>query len=74
VLYESWCRATRAGLLKETERSDVVAICRRIVTAQALYAAGALLCILRTSWGIAFIGMVQVNYALALRAGKAQER
>jgi uncharacterized membrane protein len=62
VLYASCDCATRAGLLKESERPGVVdAICRRIVAAHAPYAAGALLCILRTSWSIAFIVTVQVN-------------
>jgi hypothetical protein len=31
------------------------AVCRRIVIAQALYAFGALLCIINTHWSIAFI-------------------
>jgi hypothetical protein len=75
VLYPSWGRATRAGLLQESERPEVVAaICRRIVTAQAVYAAGALLCISHTSWSIALIVMVQVNYALALSRGRGKER
>jgi hypothetical protein len=43
------------------------AICRRIVIAQALYAAGALLCVISTYCSIAFIALVQLNYALAPR-------
>ena len=41
------------------------AIRRRIITAQSLYAAGALLCFINTYLSIAVIIMVQLNYALA---------
>jgi hypothetical protein len=40
---------------------------RRIVVAQALYAFGALLCLFNTYVSIAFIILVQVNFALAPR-------
>ncbi len=43
------------------------AICRRIKIAQSLYALGALLCIINTSWSIALILLVQLNYAIAPR-------
>lgn len=43
------------------------AIKRRIVIAQALYAFGALLCIVSNYWSIAFIVLVQLNYAVAPR-------
>lgn len=41
------------------------AIKRRILVAQGLYAFGALLCAVSTRWSIAFIVIVQINYALA---------
>jgi hypothetical protein len=40
---------------------------RRIVLAQTLYAVGAALCVLGTWWSIAFIYLLQLNYALAPR-------
>jgi hypothetical protein len=35
------------------------------MTGQALYAFGALLCLIDTRWSIAFIVLVQLNYAVA---------
>jgi uncharacterized membrane protein len=68
ILYGSWGYALRAGLVKEDLPGDVpAAICRRILIAQALYAAGVLLCVINTYWSIAFIFLVQLNYALAPR-------
>jgi len=43
------------------------AIERRIVTAQTLYACGALLCIVSTYLSIAFIVLVQLYYVIAPR-------
>ncbi len=43
------------------------AIKHRIVIGQALYAFGALLAIVSTYWSIAFIVLVQLNYAIAPR-------
>jgi len=68
VLYGSWGYAIRARLVKDDMPADVpAAICRRIVIGQALYAAGALLCVINTYCSIAFIALVQLNYALAPR-------
>jgi uncharacterized membrane protein len=68
VLYGSWGYSTRTGLLKPgTPEQTVTAICNRIVVAQGLYAFGALLCVFSTAWSIAFIALVQVNYAVAPR-------
>jgi uncharacterized membrane protein len=68
VLYASWGHAIRACLVKDDMPADVpAAICRRIVIGQALYAAGALLCVINTHCSIAFIVLVQLNYALAPR-------
>ncbi|HKV26394.1 MAG TPA: TMEM175 family protein [Candidatus Acidoferrum sp.] len=71
LLYASWGRATRAKLIKsETPPEIPPAICRRISIAQAVYAFGALLCIINTYWSIAFIVLVQLNYAIAPAYGR----
>ncbi len=68
VLYFSWVCAMGTGLVKDDLPSGVpTAIKRRIVIAQALYAVGALLCVVNTYWSIAFIVLVQINYAVAPR-------
>jgi uncharacterized membrane protein len=68
VLYGSWSYARRAGLLKDEATADVnKAVTHRILIAQALYAFGALLCLIDTYWSIAFIVLVQLNYAVAPR-------
>ena len=67
LLYWTWSYAVKARLLKEDTPPEVsAAICRRIVIAQSLYAFGAALCAINTYWSIAFIALVQANYALAL--------
>lgn len=71
ALYLSWGCATRSGLVKTDIPADVpAAVCRRIVIAQALYAFGALLCLINTYWSIAFIVLVQLYFALAPRSPK----
>jgi uncharacterized membrane protein len=68
VLFGSWRYARRAGLLREEITYDnQCAVERRIVVAQALYAFGACLCLVNTSLSIAFIVLVQLNFALAPR-------
>jgi len=68
VLYWSWRYANRAGLIKNnTSAAHSKAIVRRIVGAQALYAVGASLCMLNTYVSIAFIVLVQLNFAVAPR-------
>lgn len=68
VLYLSWTCASRMGLVKADMPVEVPrAIKRRIVIAQSLYAFGALLCLRSTYWSIAFIVLVQLNYAIAPR-------
>ena len=67
LLYWTWGRAVNARLLSEDTQPEVIAaICRRILIAQSLYALGAALCIFSTYWSIAFIALVQLNYAVAL--------
>ncbi len=72
TLYATWFYAKRAGLVKpETSPEVSMAIKRRIVIAQSLYAFGALLCLINTYWSIAFIFLVQLNYAVAPRLALA---
>jgi uncharacterized membrane protein len=66
TLYLSWVCALRTGLVKGDMPPEVsIAVKRRIVIAQSLYAFGALLCIVSTYWSIAFILLVQLNAAIA---------
>ena len=66
ALYWSWSYARRKGLLSDDVPAEIhSAIVRRIVIAQSLYAAGALLCFLGTYYAIAAIVLVQLNYAIA---------
>jgi uncharacterized membrane protein len=68
ILFASWAYARRNGLLKPDVPPDIDrAIYGRIVIAQALYAAGAALCLINTYWSIGFIVLVQLNYAIAPR-------
>ncbi len=68
ALYFSWVCATGTGLVKADMPPEVpAAIKRRIIVAQALYAFGALLCVINTYWSIGFIVLVQLNYAIAPR-------
>jgi uncharacterized membrane protein len=67
LLYWTWSCAVKARLVKDDTSPEIIsAICRRILIAQALYAFGAALCVFSTYWSIAFIALVQLNYALAL--------
>jgi uncharacterized membrane protein len=68
MLYWSWKYASHAGLIKHDTPQEVRAsICKRIVIAQSLYAAGAALCVINTWVSIGAIVLVQLNYALAPR-------
>ena len=68
TLYFSWVCATGTGLVKDDMPPDVPgAIMHRIVIAQSLYAFGAVLCVFNIYWSIAFIILVQLNYAIAPR-------
>jgi hypothetical protein len=56
-------------LIKENTPDEIrSSICRRILIAQSLYAAGAALCFIDTWFSIAAIVLVQLNYAVAPRA------
>ncbi len=66
MLYWSWAHATHAQLIKADTPDEVRgSICRRIVIAQSLYAAGAALCFINTWVSIGVILAVQLNYAVA---------
>ncbi|HEV2491354.1 MAG TPA: TMEM175 family protein [Candidatus Acidoferrales bacterium] len=74
ALYFSWNCATDLGLAKADMLPEIPgAIKRRIVTAQSLYAFGALLCVFSTYVSIAFIVIVQLNYAIAPRFSRRSE-
>jgi uncharacterized membrane protein len=65
-LYVSWRHAVRAGLVKDDTPPEIgKAIERRIVVAQLFYLVGALVCTWSTVGSIAFIVLVQVNFAFA---------
>jgi uncharacterized membrane protein len=68
MLYWSWAHATHADLIKPDTPDEVRAsICKRILIAQSLYAAGAALCVFDTWVSIGAIVLVQLNYAFAPR-------
>ena len=68
TLLWSWRHARAAGLLRDDVTPAIfVAVERRILIAQALYAAGALLCLWNTWASIAFILALQLYYAVAPR-------
>ncbi len=68
TLYASWKYAKRAGLIHADAPPDIgAAVERRIITAQSLYALGALLCLINTYVSIGFIVLVQLTYVVAPR-------
>lgn len=74
MLYWSWTHATHAELIKTDTPTEIRnSICRRILIAQSLYAAGAALCLINTYVSIAVIVLVQLNYAIAPRSGRRSQ-
>lgn len=70
TLYAAWRYALKADLVSADIPEELrPAVTRRIVVAQLLYAAGAALCFLDTRLSVAFIVLVQLNYAIAPRVG-----
>jgi uncharacterized membrane protein len=70
LLFASWRCAIASSLLKPgLPPGTIIAVQRRIVIAQALYAVGALLCVFNTYCSIGFIVLVQLNYVIAPRIG-----
>ncbi len=65
ILYAGLIWSIKADLGKPALTREVAAaFCRRIIHGQSLYAIGAALCIFNTYWSIAFIVLVQLNYAI----------
>lgn len=66
MLFINWSYASKHNFIAD-EELDVVSggIKRRIITAQILYLAGALLCFANPYLGIGFIIVIQLNYAFA---------
>lgn len=68
LLYAGWRSARAASLPNEECTVEIAcAVERRILIAQALYAFGALLCLINPYCSIGFILLVQLNYAIAPR-------
>jgi uncharacterized membrane protein len=66
LLYIAWVYATRNKLVSKDATESVSAVIkRRIISAQALYAFGAVLCFINPLWSIVFIVLVQLNFAIA---------
>ena len=66
LVYVAWIYAEAHGLVSKDAAPGVSrAIKRRIFVAQGLYAFGALLCFINPLWSIAFIVLVQLNFAIA---------
>jgi uncharacterized membrane protein len=68
AVYVTWAYAERAKLIRDdapAELSD--AFRRRVVIAQSLYAVGALVSLVNVPLGVAFIILIQLNYAIAPR-------
>lgn len=67
MLYINWLYAYNHGLVSE-ETKDIVnfGLRKRIIVAQTLYFAGALLCFISPVLSIAIIILIQMNYAFGL--------
>ena len=66
ALLATWHYARRAGLTKDDVTPALSrAVYARILKAQTLYLIGAALCLVSTTWSIAFIVVVQLNYVIA---------
>jgi uncharacterized membrane protein len=65
-LYINWAYAKKHDFIAEETRDTVYKpIKKRILTAQTLYFAGALLCFVNSYLSIAVIIAIQLNYAFA---------
>ncbi len=68
MLFASLAYTTRSGLMNDDVTAEMRSVMyRRIIVAQALYAVGALLCVINTYVSIAAIVLVQLNYVFAPR-------
>ncbi len=69
-LYINWNYAYRKGFINEEHREEVYdPIRKRIISAQAFYFIGALLCFINPYLSIAVIIAIQLNYAFAFFSG-----
>ena len=67
-VYVTWAYAEHADLVHDDAHAEVSrAIRRRIVIAQSLYAAGALVGMISVPLGTVLIILIQLNYAIAPR-------
>jgi uncharacterized membrane protein len=66
ALLVSWRLAVHRGFVSADLAEGAALVQRRIVVAQALYAFGTALCVINTGWSLAFIVLVQLNYAFGL--------
>ncbi len=70
ALFASWRYAARYGLVEdEVVKTRGPGVRRRILVAQALYAARACLCVFNTYWSLGFIILIQSNFVIAPRIG-----
>ena len=70
MLFTSWSYARKKNFISEETRDEVYGpIKNRIVTAQALYLCGALLCFISPYLSIAAIIAVELNYAFGFFSG-----
>lgn len=75
MLYWSWSHCTRHDLIRSDTPAEIRgSICRRILIAQSLYAAGAALCFINTWVSITVIVLVQLNYAIAPRLWSRKQK
>jgi uncharacterized membrane protein len=65
LLYLNWIYATRKGLVTAEAPAISMVVKRRIFVGQSLYAFGALLSFINPLLSIAFIVLVQLNFAIA---------
>lgn len=70
MLYLNWSYACRHDMVTEESKLQLdQAIRKRIIIAQSLYFLGAMLCFISSYLSIAFIILVQLNYAFAFISG-----
>jgi uncharacterized membrane protein len=68
AVYAAWSYAERANLIREEAHGEVSrAVKRRVIVAQTLYGAGALVGLVNVPLGVALIILIQLNYAAAPR-------
>jgi uncharacterized membrane protein len=68
AVYVTWVYSERAKLIRDDTPKELLgAFRRRVIIAQSLYAAGAVVGLVSVSFGIALIILVQLNYAFAPR-------